>query len=151
MEVGRLNEIACNIPFFVKHVLLSFGTNQGLDCLKMPASPYQKAEKRVNTMSDTDRFKELVHYVCHHCDDTRKMGAIKLNKILWCADTYAYRLYGRTISGETAYIKRQHGPVPKRIVATLKDLEQEGLIKIREGRQKKCHKRHRLRDDASGE
>ncbi len=78
------------------------------------------------------RFKALVHYVCDLCDDPTRLGATKLNKVLWYADTFAYRLLGQTISGEKAYIKRQFGPVPKRILQTLQELEVEGTIHVRE-------------------
>lgn len=93
------------------------------------------------TMAKGSRFKKLVHYVCYLCDDQVKLGATKLNKILWYVDAFAYRLWGETISGEKAYVKRQFGPVPRNILRTLESLEREGAIRIREteyfGRQKR--------------
>ena len=77
------------------------------------------------------RFECLVHYVCELCPSD-KLGAIKLNKILWYADTFAYRLHGKTISGETAYIKRQYGPVPKNILKALKHLQSTGALVVEE-------------------
>lgn len=83
-------------------------------------------------MAAPKRFKELVHYVCDLCDDPKKLGATKLNKALWYADTFAYRLTGKTISGEKHYVKRQFGPVPSNILTTLRQLEKEDKIRIRE-------------------
>ena len=83
-------------------------------------------------MASSARFRGLVHYVIEQCSDPTKLGATKLNKALWFADTYAYRLTGETISGEESYIKRQFGPAPKKILEALRQLEAEGKIKIRE-------------------
>lgn len=83
-------------------------------------------------MADKRKFKRLVHYVCDLCDDPTKLGATKLNKALWYSDTFAYRLLGKTISGEVAYVKRQYGPVPKRILQALRELEDEGILHVRE-------------------
>lgn len=80
-------------------------------------------------MSST--FKELVHYICFRVDDARKLGATKLNKILWYSDVFAYRLTGRSISG-AEYEKRQFGPVPRMINAILDELEREGKVVRRE-------------------
>lgn len=83
-------------------------------------------------MTSRKRLKALVHYMCDRCGDPTKLGATKLNKALWYADTFAYRLLGRTISGEQGYIKRQFGPVPRRILEALRALEAEGAIRVRE-------------------
>ena len=80
-----------------------------------------------------NRFKELVHYVCSLCSDRPdELGAVKLNKVLWFADSYAFRKNGKTISGETAYVRRKLGPVPKTIFATTEELEKEGVLEISE-------------------
>lgn len=80
-----------------------------------------------------DRFKELVHYVCARCNDApEKLGATKLNKALWYIDTIAYCKFGESVSGETAYVKQKHGPVPKRILPALDELKKEGRILVGE-------------------
>jgi hypothetical protein len=79
----------------------------------------------------TDLLKELTHYVCWKVGDPAKLGATKLNKTLWFSDTIAYRLSGRSITG-AAYVKRQFGPVPKRILPVLQELATEGKIAIRQ-------------------
>ena len=83
------------------------------------------------TATQHKRLRALVHYVCERCPDPTMLGATKLNKVLWYVDTIAYRKDGQTISGETTYIKRQFGPVPKRILKTLEGLENDGSIVIR--------------------
>jgi hypothetical protein len=77
------------------------------------------------------KFKALVHQIVASCDDPRSLGATKLNKICWYADTIAYRLHGRSITGET-YVKRKHGPVPKSILPAIRELEVDGKIGVRE-------------------
>ncbi|HYI39990.1 MAG TPA: Panacea domain-containing protein [Allosphingosinicella sp.] len=76
------------------------------------------------------KFKALVHYVIAKSDSSR-LGAVRLNKILWYVDTFAYRGEGASVTGG-AYVKRQHGPVPKHILAMLGELEHENAIVIRD-------------------
>lgn len=79
----------------------------------------------------TAKFKALVHYVVASCDDPQRLGATRLNKILWFADTTVYRLTGTSITGES-YVKRQRGPVPKTILKTIRELQAENKIHVRE-------------------
>lgn len=78
-----------------------------------------------------DRFKQLVHYVCWACaDDPTKLGAVKLNKVLWLSDLNSYYHLKRPITN-SRYVKRQFGPVPSRVVPVLRELELEGVLTIR--------------------
>src|SRR4051794_39698051 len=77
-----------------------------------------------------EKFKALVHYICWRCEDPTKLGAVKLNKVLWRADFRAYLELGDPVTGAT-YIKRQYGPVPSDILPTLRQLEAEGKLSIR--------------------
>lgn len=76
------------------------------------------------------KLKALVHYVIAKSDPSR-LGATRLNKILWFSDAFAYRATGETITGES-YIKRQHGPVPAHILGVVRELADEGAIVTRE-------------------
>lgn len=78
---------------------------------------------------DRAKFKAMVHYVIWKCADGSKLGATKLNKILWLSDMRFYMLHGRPISG-AAYTKQQFGPVPKPIMPIREELEAEGAIRI---------------------
>lgn len=80
---------------------------------------------------DREKFKRLVHYVCHRCGDPRKLGAVKLNKILWFSEMFTFERTGLTLTGET-YVKRQRGPAPKHVLAVLDELESENQLCIRE-------------------
>lgn len=77
------------------------------------------------------KFKALVHYVVDSAEDPHSLGATRLNKICWYADVIAYCYKGKSITGET-YIKRKHGPVPRTILMTIRELEGEKKISVRE-------------------
>ena len=78
-------------------------------------------------MARSSKFANLVHYIISEQGDMRNLGIKKLNKVLWYADTIAYRATGKTITSER-YIKRQCGPVPKNILATIRSLERKNKI-----------------------
>ena len=78
------------------------------------------------------KFKALVHEIIHRCrSHPHRLGAVRLNKVLWFSDVYAYKYLGQSISGEV-YVKRERGPVPKRILHALDELQKEGTIRIEE-------------------
>jgi hypothetical protein len=58
----------------------------------------------------------------------QKLGATKLNKVLWFSDVVYYRRHGETITGTDEYVKLQHGPVPRNMVAVLEGLKREAKI-----------------------
>lgn len=76
---------------------------------------------------DWEKFKALVHYICEKAEDPSVLGAVKLNKVLWYADTIGYLRSGMPITGET-YVKRQHGPVPKHIFTAIDELVAEKKV-----------------------
>jgi len=81
-----------------------------------------------------DKFKSLVHYICWRCsDDPSRLGAVKLNKILWASDFVAYYEQGSPITG-AGYVKRQYGPVPRAIVPILRELEHDRVLIARDTR-----------------
>src|SRR5438552_961368 len=87
------------------------------------------------------KFASLVHYLCHKASDNPSiLGKTKLSQALWYSDAYAYVLHGKSITGEK-YVKHQFGPVPCHIDSTLRALEREKAIVIRDahflGRNKK--------------
>ena len=78
------------------------------------------------------KFKTLVHHVIHECaSNPDQLGAIRLNKVLWFADVTAYKMEGRSITGEK-YVKRQFGPAPSRVLYALEELARDGAILIRD-------------------
>lgn len=82
------------------------------------------------SLAKQDRTEAVAHYVIARAD-VNKLGAVKLNKVMWYADLEAYRRCGRTITGQTSYEKRQYGPVPNNIVRAIRHLEQTDVITTR--------------------
>ena len=79
-----------------------------------------------------NKFKALVHYVIDQCKDNPvRLGAVRLNKALWFIDMISYQSEGSSVSGEL-YVKRERGPVPKTILATLQELQNEGKLAVEE-------------------
>src|SRR5687767_11322566 len=84
-----------------------------------------------DNVATRDRTEAVAHYVIAR-SDPNKLGAVKLNKVMWFADLEAYRRFGRTITGQLSYEKRQHGPVPNKIVKSIRRLEQDEKIATRD-------------------
>lgn len=78
-----------------------------------------------------EKLKEALHYVIARCDDPARLGAIRLNKIMWFADCYAYRVNGASITADS-YVKRRLGPTPKNVLVAIRDLASEGKVAVRE-------------------
>jgi len=76
------------------------------------------------------KFKELVLYVCHRCGPDH-LGNVKLHKVLYFSDMFAYIRKGHPISGET-YIKQQFGPTARHLGLALRELQSEGAVTITE-------------------
>lgn len=71
---------------------------------------------------DEDRLKELVLYVSNKSSADASFGQVKLNKLLFFADFWAYGAFGKPITGAT-YEKQRFGPVPRQVKKVQKDLE----------------------------
>lgn len=89
------------------------------------------ALERVDKVAAQDRTEAVAHYIIARAD-ANKLGAVKLNKAMWFADLEAYRRFGKTITGQVSYEKRQHGPVPNKIVKSIRRLEQADKIATRD-------------------
>ncbi|MGO9021826.1 MAG: Panacea domain-containing protein [Syntrophobacteraceae bacterium] len=77
-----------------------------------------------------EKFKDLVHYICHIADRD-KLGAVKLNKILWFSDVVSYVARDEPLTGAT-YIKRDLGPVPRDILRAIEELVRENKLVVRD-------------------
>lgn len=78
-----------------------------------------------------EKIKSLAHYVISQCPNPEVLGSIKLNKVLWVSDLWAYVARGEPITGEH-YIKRQFGPVVASMVGILDELKVEERIAVRQ-------------------
>lgn len=76
------------------------------------------------------KLKDLIHYICFKCDDPKKLGAVKLNKIIWLADVLMYLDTGNSITG-AEYEKQKNGPVPRGGIVLRTHLEQDRKIAAR--------------------
>jgi hypothetical protein len=108
---------------------------ESLLCYNSPAAPdgatgAHHAEQVVNSVG-SDRTEVVAHYIIARADPN-KLGAVKLNKVMWFADLEAYRRLGRTVTGQDSYEKRQYGPVPNNIVRSIRRLEQADKIATRD-------------------
>ena len=80
---------------------------------------------------DWEKYKGLVHYICAKAPNPKKLGATKLNKILFYSDREAYLTLGQPITGEV-YTKQKFGPVSKHILSAIEELEREGALAVSE-------------------
>ena len=78
-----------------------------------------------------EKFKSLVQYICWRTDDPSKLGAVKLNKILWLCDFTAFYRFSTSLTG-ARYVKQKFGPVPGAIIPIVRELEASGDLTITE-------------------
>jgi hypothetical protein len=90
------------------------------------------SEEEEGMASNRDRLSSVTHYIIARCDPA-KLGATKLNKVLWFADVIYYRRHGRTITGADNYMKQQFGPVQRNLLGVLEELKREHKIAERPG------------------
>lgn len=98
--------------------------------------------RRIRLTFDREKFKRLVHYVVWKAGNRERFGATKLNKVLWYADSQAYVLTGKSITGAT-YIREKYGPVPQEFMPAREELVREGKIKVTEPHAKFDHTQFR--------
>lgn len=77
------------------------------------------------------KLKELILLICRECRDPEKLGAVKLQKILWYSDSRLFTQIGEPITGET-YKKGKYGPISSSAKSLIRELEAEGKLAIRE-------------------
>ena len=77
-----------------------------------------------------ERLAAATHYIIARTDPS-KLGAVKLNKVLWYADIEAYRRHGKTITGLTTYVRRPQGPVPQEMRRVIGELKDSGKVSER--------------------
>lgn len=80
-------------------------------------------------MERTNKFKDMIHYICWKCGDPSKLGAVKLNKVAWFSDVISFLEIGEPITN-ARYTKQKYGPVPKAILPILRELQAEERLRI---------------------
>lgn len=76
---------------------------------------------------NVDRFRELVLYISQKCANDPKFDTLKLNKLMFLSDYWAYGIYGEPITG-FEYVKLQKGPAPKKMPAIKQQMENEKIL-----------------------
>jgi len=74
-----------------------------------------------------DKLAHAAHLLIAHLPPG-DLGATKLNKILWFADCEFQFRHGRSLTGETNYVRMPQGPCPARITEVLDALKSSGAI-----------------------
>jgi hypothetical protein len=73
-------------------------------------------------------IRHIINYICWRLSsEPDKLGATKLNKILWFIDTQAYLKLGSPIS-DAKYFKQPYGPVPENINDIITELCNAGIL-----------------------
>lgn len=86
--------------------------------------------KRPSNQFDAGKFLAAVHYVCARCDP-RRLGRVKLHKILYYADMLRFVQSGSALTGDD-YLKQQFGPTARHLGWALKRLQDDGKIRVSE-------------------
>jgi hypothetical protein len=79
---------------------------------------------------DRAKLKTVILYTCAKCGASQ-LGAVKLHKVLYFSDMLHYAHVGTAITGAT-YRKRALGPTCDQLLLTLRDLDSEGAISVRD-------------------
>jgi len=83
-----------------------------------------------NTPAVRSRLRELILYIANVCESDPHFGSVKLNKILWFADTFAFRKLGESITG-AEYQKLPHGPAPKVLIPVIDKMLKDHELHVR--------------------
>lgn len=107
----------------------------------------QKNGDRHSYAARADKMRELVLYVVNRCENDSRLGATKLNKILFYADFLAYVNLGKSITNYE-YRALPQGPVPTKLLPLRNSMVDEGdlLFYEREYHGKKQHRFAALRN-----
>ena len=76
-----------------------------------------------------DKLKQLIVFIAKEGEADPRLGATKLNKILYFADARAYLELGKPITGAT-YQHLQEGPAPRALLPARRELLEEGAIEL---------------------
>ena len=73
-------------------------------------------------MDTKDKLREAVHFVCKKMAlRPEKLGAVKLQKIIWYFDVKSYLFTGKTVTGAT-FVKGYYGPYTREIGMVVEEL-----------------------------
>lgn len=76
---------------------------------------------------DEEKLRELILYIASKSEDDPLFDAVKLCKILFAADMFAYAELGRPLTGAD-YVKLQYGPMPRQFDEARTRMLDEGCL-----------------------
>lgn len=79
---------------------------------------------------DRAKLKEAILLIAASCPPD-ELGNVKLHKTLYFSDMLHYLREGRPLTGDD-YLKQKFGPVARHLTASLKALQLEGKLEVRE-------------------
>ncbi len=80
------------------------------------------------TRLDSKKLEAAIHYICAVASQTGiELDPIKLNKVLWYSDSYAYLVRGTSITG-SRYIRKPYGPVAKYNQIAIENLSRNNSV-----------------------
>ena len=100
-----------------------WGVNSGIKMIRQGSA----AVESIDLFGADVRTKNVVHYIIAHAAPS-ELGAVKLNKVMWRADVVHYRRYGKSITGQSSYVRMPQGPVPNFVADCLGELKASGLV-----------------------
>jgi hypothetical protein len=104
--------------------LCPLGSNETLTKLGERAT---LSAMRVSPMPTNDKLTAATHYLIARFSPSQ-LGATKLNKVLWFADCEFFRRHGRTITGQSFYVRKPNGPCVDGFDRIIADLKTSGKI-----------------------
>ena len=81
-----------------------------------------------NHIADRQKLKSIIHYICSKYNGNNKLGAVKLNKIIWFFDKFWFKQHYQSATSISHYCRKQKGPMIPDFYAIIKELETEGKI-----------------------
>jgi hypothetical protein len=79
---------------------------------------------------DRAKLKAAILYICSKCE-APQLGSVKLHKVLYYTDMLHYAFVGTSVTGAT-YRKRPFGPTCDELLSTLRELNNQGAIQIKD-------------------
>lgn len=77
---------------------------------------------------DREKCKDLIHYIVNKCsDDPSRLGAVKLNKVMYFCDFGKFYDQGEPMTG-AEYVRQRQGPVLHQMLPLLDELRNEGRV-----------------------
>ncbi len=80
------------------------------------------------TQFDRTKMRAVILRAIHGCRPS-DMGAVKLNKVLYFVDMIHYAHFRQAVTGAT-YRKRPNGPTTDQLLFVLREMQQDGQVKI---------------------